>query len=73
MKLGAWNQAQAEANGFEAGALAVLTRYKNWSKEEVTVLASQARADGQRRDIHMVHDLYVFPYLNQNYFYLIQS
>ncbi|KAL1993674.1 hypothetical protein VTN49DRAFT_2343 [Thermomyces lanuginosus] len=59
MKLGAWNQAQAEANGFEAGALAVLTRYKNWSKEEVTVLASQARADGQRRDIHMVHDFYI--------------
>lgn len=50
-------QAQAEANGFEAGALAALTRYKQWSKEEVTVLASKARADGRKRDIHMVFNL----------------
>lgn len=56
-KLGAWNQAQGETNGFEAVALAVLTRYKNWTKEEVTVLASKARADGRKRDIHMMHNL----------------
>ncbi|KAL1975347.1 hypothetical protein VTN31DRAFT_3739 [Thermomyces dupontii] len=28
-KVGAWNQTQAEANGFEAGAMAPLTRFKN--------------------------------------------
>ncbi|KAL1991213.1 hypothetical protein VTN49DRAFT_5717 [Thermomyces lanuginosus] len=58
-KLGAWNQAQAEANGYESGALAALTRYKQWTKEEVIVLASQARADGRRRDIHVVFNFYV--------------
>ncbi|KAL1974093.1 hypothetical protein VTN31DRAFT_5653 [Thermomyces dupontii] len=58
-KLGAWNQAQGETNGFEAVALAVLTRYKNWTKEEVTVLASKARADGRKRDIHMMHNFCV--------------
>ncbi|KAL1989598.1 hypothetical protein VTN49DRAFT_6795 [Thermomyces lanuginosus] len=58
-KVGAWNQAQAEANGFEAGALAVLTRFKNWTKDEVTILASQARADGRNRKIHMLHHFYV--------------
>ncbi|KAL1991052.1 hypothetical protein VTN49DRAFT_5556 [Thermomyces lanuginosus] len=46
-KLGAWNQAQAEANGYEGVALAALTRRKNWTKDEVIVLASQARADSQ--------------------------
>ncbi|KAL1991215.1 hypothetical protein VTN49DRAFT_5719 [Thermomyces lanuginosus] len=58
-KLGAWNQAQAEANGYESGALAALTRYKQWTKEEVIVLASQARADGRKRNIHMVFNFYV--------------
>lgn len=36
--------------------MAALTRFKNWTKEEVMVLASQARADGKRRDIHMYFD-----------------
>ncbi|KAL1994792.1 hypothetical protein VTN49DRAFT_979 [Thermomyces lanuginosus] len=58
-KVGAWNQAVAEANGFEGSALAVRTRYKNWTKEEVTVLASQARADGRKHNIHMLFNFYV--------------
>jgi Methylase involved in ubiquinone/menaquinone biosynthesis len=58
-KVGAWNQTQAEANGFEAGALAPLTRFRKWTKEEVIVLASKARADGRNRDIHMMNDFYV--------------
>ncbi|KAL1994794.1 hypothetical protein VTN49DRAFT_981 [Thermomyces lanuginosus] len=57
-KVGAWMQAQAEA-GFEGGALAALTRYKNWTKEEVMVLASQARTDGRRHDVHAMFDFYV--------------
>ncbi|KAL1995935.1 hypothetical protein VTN49DRAFT_801 [Thermomyces lanuginosus] len=57
-KLGAWNQAQGEA-GFEAGALAALTRYKQWSKEQVTLLCSQARNDGRKRDVHAVFYFYV--------------
>lgn len=56
-KLGAWAQAQAESSGYEGIALAVLTRYKKWTKEEVLVLASQARADARRRDIHMIFNL----------------
>ena len=55
--LGAWMQAQAEASGFEGYALAALTRHKQWTAEEVTVLASQARADGRKRDIHMIFNL----------------
>ncbi|KAL1971475.1 hypothetical protein VTN31DRAFT_2096 [Thermomyces dupontii] len=58
-KVGAWNQAQAEANGFEGFAMAALTRYKNWSKEEVMILASQARADGRNRNIHMMFNFFV--------------
>ncbi|KAL1973718.1 hypothetical protein VTN31DRAFT_5278 [Thermomyces dupontii] len=58
-KVGAWNQTQAEANGFEATALAPLTRFKQWRKEEVIVLASKARADGRNRNIHMMFDFYV--------------
>ena len=55
--VGAWNKAQAEANGYEGFALAALTRHKKWTKEEVIVLASKARADGQNRDIHAMFDL----------------
>ncbi|KAL1992940.1 hypothetical protein VTN49DRAFT_3697 [Thermomyces lanuginosus] len=58
-KLGAWNQAQAEVNGYEAGALAVLTRYKQWTTEEVMVLANEARLDGRKHDIHMIFNFYV--------------
>ena len=43
--------------GFEAFALAALTRYKDWTKEEVLVLASKARADGRKRSIHMIGGL----------------
>ncbi|KAL1975775.1 hypothetical protein VTN31DRAFT_4167 [Thermomyces dupontii] len=58
-RIGAWNQAQAEASGFEAVALAALTRYKNWTKEEVTILASQARSDGRNHRVHMMFSFYV--------------
>ncbi|KAL1976929.1 hypothetical protein VTN31DRAFT_3211 [Thermomyces dupontii] len=58
-KLGAWAQTQAESSGYEGIALAVLTRYKQWTKNEVLVLASQARADGRRRDVHMIFNFYV--------------
>ncbi|KAL1975821.1 hypothetical protein VTN31DRAFT_4213 [Thermomyces dupontii] len=57
-KLGTWAQAGAEA-GYEAGALAALTRYKQWTREEVLLLASQARADGRKRDIHSFFKFYV--------------
>lgn len=56
-KLGAWNQAQAEATGYEGVALAASTRHKQWKKEEVILLASKARADGRKCNIHMVHNL----------------
>ena len=49
-------QAQAEA-GYEGLALAALTRYKQWTKEEVMLLASQARTDGRNRNIHAMYDL----------------
>ena len=55
-KVGTWMQAQAEA-GFEGGALAALTRNENWTKEEVMLLASKARADGRKRNVHSLFDL----------------
>ncbi|KAL1996749.1 hypothetical protein VTN49DRAFT_7614 [Thermomyces lanuginosus] len=58
-KIGAWFQAQAEDNGFEGAALAVLTRYKNWTKEEVIALSNEARADGRKRDVHPIFYFYV--------------
>ncbi|KAL1994832.1 hypothetical protein VTN49DRAFT_1019 [Thermomyces lanuginosus] len=57
-KLGVWAQAGVEA-GLEGGALAALTRFKNWTKEEVLLLASEARADGRKRDIHSMFNFYV--------------
>ncbi|KAL1977291.1 hypothetical protein VTN31DRAFT_150 [Thermomyces dupontii] len=57
-KVGTWMQAQAEA-GYEGLALAALTRYKQWTKEEVMLLASQARTDGRNRNIHAMYDFYV--------------
>ena len=56
-KVGTWCQAGAEASGYEAVALAALTRHKQWTQEEVIALASQARADARKRDIHTMFDL----------------
>ncbi|KAL1991241.1 hypothetical protein VTN49DRAFT_5745 [Thermomyces lanuginosus] len=55
-EIGTWMQVGVDA-GFEAFALAALTRYKDWTKEEVLVLASKARADGRKRSIHMIGGL----------------
>ncbi|KAL1991243.1 hypothetical protein VTN49DRAFT_5747 [Thermomyces lanuginosus] len=57
-KVGSWLQAGVDA-GFEAYALAALTRYKEWTREEVIALASKARADGRKRNVHMIVDFYV--------------
>ncbi|KAL1974795.1 hypothetical protein VTN31DRAFT_4999 [Thermomyces dupontii] len=58
-KVGTWNQVQAEASGFEGSVLAVLTRRKQWTQEEVMLLASQARADGRKRTLHAMFNFYV--------------
>lgn len=46
--------------GFEAAALAVLTRYESWTSEEVKVLVAQALRDAKDPKIHALFDLYVF-------------
>lgn len=56
-KVGAWCQSQVEANGYEGFALAALARYRNWTRKEVMLLASVARADGRRHDIHSLFNL----------------
>ncbi|KAL2214804.1 S-adenosyl-L-methionine-dependent methyltransferase [Thermoascus aurantiacus ATCC 26904] len=56
-KLGTWNLLQAES-GFEATAMAVLTRYENWKPEEVTVLAAKALNDARNRNIHAIESTY---------------
>ncbi|QRD85392.1 S-adenosyl-L-methionine-dependent methyltransferase [Aspergillus flavus] len=54
--IGVWNLLQAET-GFEAGAMAVLTRFEGWSKEEVNVLVSGARKDARDPKVHTLADL----------------
>ncbi|KAL1963787.1 hypothetical protein VTN77DRAFT_7853 [Rasamsonia byssochlamydoides] len=44
-KLGTWNLLQAES-GFEAGAMAVLTRNEGWSKEELRCVWAEATETG---------------------------
>lgn len=56
--LGTWNLLQAES-GFEASAMAVLTRHENWKPEEVTVLSAKAVNDARDRKIHSLFDFYV--------------
>ncbi|KAL1979561.1 hypothetical protein VTN96DRAFT_5561 [Rasamsonia emersonii] len=57
-KVGTWCMLQAE-QGFEAGGLAVLTRFENWSKEDVVDLAKKAVADAHNRNIHPLFNFYV--------------
>ncbi|PIG82056.1 hypothetical protein AARAC_000267 [Aspergillus arachidicola] len=56
--IGVWNLLQAET-GFEAGAMAVLTRFEGWSKGEVSVLVSGARKDVWDPKVHTLADFYV--------------
>jgi hypothetical protein len=57
-RVGIWNLLQAES-GYEAAAMAVLTRYEGWLKEEVSILVSKTRTDSRDRNIHGYLDLYV--------------
>ncbi|KAB8202628.1 S-adenosyl-L-methionine-dependent methyltransferase [Aspergillus parasiticus] len=56
--IGVWNLLQAET-GFEAGAMAVLTRFEGWSKEEVSVLVSGAKKDVRDPKVHILAGFYV--------------
>ncbi|KAJ9218230.1 hypothetical protein DTO166G4_96 [Paecilomyces variotii] len=56
--LGMWNLLQA-STGFEASALAVLTRYENWTPSDVVHLAEKAKLDARDRNIHALFDFYV--------------
>ncbi|EEP78360.1 predicted protein [Uncinocarpus reesii 1704] len=58
-KIGTWTILQYESGGFEAGAMAVLTRHAGWTEQEVKILASQARSDMRNRRIHGMFDCYV--------------
>lgn len=57
-KVGLWNLLEAET-GFEASAMAVLTRFKGWSAEEVKILAAKVLKDARDPAIHTVFDFYV--------------
>lgn len=53
---GACNLMEAET-GFQAGAMAVLTRHAGWKKEEVNILAAKALKDARDPDIHTLFNL----------------
>lgn len=55
-KIGIWNMLQAEP-GFRAGAMAVMTRFESWSKEEVEVLAAGALSAIKNPKVHAIFDL----------------
>lgn len=54
--LGAWNLLEADS-GFEAGAMAILTRNEGWASDEVKILAQKARSDIRDHRIHSMFDL----------------
>lgn len=56
--LGAWNLLEADS-GFEAGAMAILTRNEGWGRDEVKILAQKARNDIRNHNIHSMFDLWV--------------
>ncbi|KAL1851831.1 hypothetical protein Plec18170_006134 [Paecilomyces lecythidis] len=56
--LGAWNLVTAQS-GFEASAIAPLTRHGGWSKEEVKILVAKTINDARNPDIHGLFDFYV--------------
>ncbi|KAJ9319263.1 hypothetical protein DTO271D3_32 [Paecilomyces variotii] len=56
--LGAWNLLEADS-GFEAGAMAILTRNEGWGRDEVKILAQKARSDIRNHNIHSMFDFYV--------------
>ncbi|KAL2010935.1 hypothetical protein VTN00DRAFT_3653 [Thermoascus crustaceus] len=57
-RLGAWNYLSGES-GFEATALAVLTRHEKWTKDEVSILVAKTKNDAINPNIHAVFDYYV--------------
>ncbi|KAL1967723.1 hypothetical protein VTN77DRAFT_2980 [Rasamsonia byssochlamydoides] len=57
-KIGTWFLMQAE-QGFEGGAMAVLTRFESWSTEEVKALVAEAKKDARNPKVHSLFDFYV--------------
>ncbi|KKA25113.1 hypothetical protein T310_0818 [Rasamsonia emersonii CBS 393.64] len=58
--LGTWPKDQHYAESvFEAAAMAVLTRFQGWSKDEVTVLVARTKEDAKNPKIHSMFDFYV--------------
>lgn len=51
---------QAET-GFEAGAMALLTRFHGWSADEVRIFTARTLKDARDRNIHPLFHLYVDP------------
>lgn len=56
--MGTWNLLQLDT-GFEAAAMAVLTRFEGWTKDEVSILVSKTKSDIRNHKIHAMLDWYV--------------
>jgi hypothetical protein len=57
-EIGAWCLLQSE-KGYEALAMAVLTRFQGWSREEVVDLIERTMVETRNPNIHPLHNLYV--------------
>lgn len=55
-KIGTWMMLQGE-QGYEAGAMAVLTRNESWSREKVLELVDKTKSDARNRNIHALFNL----------------
>ncbi|PGG99464.1 hypothetical protein AJ80_09350 [Polytolypa hystricis UAMH7299] len=47
--------------GIESTAMAILTRYENWSPQDVQIMAAKSRHDARNPDIHGVFDFFRDP------------
>lgn len=56
--IGAWNALQAQS-GFEAAAIAVMTRFESWGSAQVKDLVQRTLNDVRNRSIHAIFDFYV--------------
>ncbi|KAL1848589.1 hypothetical protein Plec18170_007898 [Paecilomyces lecythidis] len=55
-KIGTWMMLQGQ-EGYEAGAMAVLTRHKKWSEDQVRVLVNKTKSDARNGNIHALFNL----------------
>lgn len=55
-RVGTWTMLQGE-QGYEAAAMAILTRNESWSREDVLKVVNKTKSDACNRNIHALFNL----------------